>query len=98
MVFCALALWDNFAGALSRPWPRIEPYGFAVFLGALGYVAARRTLRRDQQLHEIQKELHVALRIQISILPSAFPSSAQFNMSPRHLPMTSVAGHFYDYI
>ncbi len=98
MVFCAMALWDNFAGALSRPWPRIEPYGFAVFLGALGYVAARRTLRRDQQLHEIQKELEVARRIQLSILPSEFPASAQFKVAARYIPMTSVAGDFYDYI
>src|SRR5690242_446484 len=52
LVFAGLALWDNVAGLYLRLW-RIEPLGFAFFLGSLGYVAARRTLKRDQQLNEI---------------------------------------------
>jgi sigma-B regulation protein RsbU (phosphoserine phosphatase) len=78
--------------------PRIEPYGFVAFLGALGYVAARQTLERDQQLGEIQKELEIARRIQLSILPEKFPPSANFRVAARYVPMTSVAGDFYDFI
>ncbi|HST79089.1 MAG TPA: hypothetical protein VLN58_11425, partial [Verrucomicrobiae bacterium] len=62
--FFLLALWVNLAGVFSISSPRLEPFGFAAFLASLGYVAARRTLRRDQQLAEIQKELEVAQRIQ----------------------------------
>jgi sigma-B regulation protein RsbU (phosphoserine phosphatase) len=98
MIFAAFALWDNLAGVLSISSPRIEPYGFAVFLGCLGYVAARQTLHRDQQLSEIQKELEVARRIQLSILPADFPNSTHFRVAARYVPMTSVAGDFYDYI
>jgi len=97
LVFVACALFDNIAG----PWwggPRIEPYGFVAFLGALGYVAARQTLERDQQLNDIQKELEVAKRIQLSILPGKFPDSASFRVAARYVPMTSVAGDFYDFI
>jgi len=61
-------------------------------------VAARSTLRRDQQLKEIQNELDVARRIQLSILPSEFPFSMNFRVAARHVPMSSVAGDFYDYI
>jgi sigma-B regulation protein RsbU (phosphoserine phosphatase) len=61
-------------------------------------VAARRTLQRDQQLSEIQKELEVARRIQQSILPGAFPASENFRVAARYVPMTSVAGDFYDFI
>jgi sigma-B regulation protein RsbU (phosphoserine phosphatase) len=55
-------------------------------------------LRRDHELGEIQKELEVARRIQLSILPSEFPQSANFRVAARYVPMTSVAGDFYDFI
>jgi len=97
LIFVAFALFDNIAGAIGR-YPRIEPYGFVGFLGALGYVAARQTLERDQQLSDIQKELEVARRIQLSILPGEFPPSAAFCVAARYVPMTSVAGDFYDFI
>src|SRR5262249_55437842 len=47
---------------------------------------------------EIQKELEVASSIQLSILPAAFPESAQFRVAARYVPVRSVAGDFYDYI
>jgi sigma-B regulation protein RsbU (phosphoserine phosphatase) len=78
--------------------PLLEPFGFAAFLGTLGYVAARRTLQRDQQLQEIQNELEIARRIQQSILPTEFPSAIRFRVAARYVPMTSVAGDFYDYV
>ena len=97
LIFAAFALWDNLA-TIHFPALRIEGVGFAIFLASLGYVAARRTLRRDQQLSEIQKELEVARRIQLSILPAYFPSSPHFQVAARYVPMTSVAGDFYEYV
>lgn len=97
LVFAGFALWDNVAGLYLWLW-KIEPLGFAFFLTCLGYVAARRTIERDQQLSEIRKELDVARRIQLSILPKEFPPSSHFEIAVRYLPMTSVAGDFYDYI
>jgi phosphoserine phosphatase RsbU/P len=98
LVFAALAFWDNLARPLHLPFHWVEPYGFVVFLAALGYVAARQTLEREQQLGEIQKELDVARRIQLSILPSGFPISRNFRVAARYVPMTSVAGDFYDFL
>jgi sigma-B regulation protein RsbU (phosphoserine phosphatase) len=97
LVFVALALWDN---TLGDHWdlPSIEPYGFAVLLGCLGYVAARRTLERDVELGEIHSELELARRIQLSILPGAFPESIAFRVAARYVPMTSVAGDLYDFL
>jgi phosphoserine phosphatase RsbU/P len=91
------ALWDNTAGTLLGI-PDIEPYGFAMFLASMGYVAARRTLERDQQLGEIQKELDVARDIQLSILPAKLPASTSFEVAAKYVPMRSVAGDFYDFI
>ena len=95
--FVVLALWDNLGGA---PWLGfdIEPYGFAVLLASLGYVAARRTVERDQQLGELQKELAVARSIQMSILPGVFPASTAFQVAAKYVPMTAVAGDLYDYL
>lgn len=98
LIFVAFVVWENMAGLLSISSPKVEPFGFAAFLSTLGYVAARRTLHRDQQLNEIQKELEVARRIQLSILPAEFPNSTHFRVAARYVPMTSVAGDFYDYI
>ena len=98
LTFAAFALWDNLAGVLRSRLPRIEPIGFVALLAALGYVAARQALQRDEQLAEISKELEVARRIQLSILPESFPSSGTFEVAARYVPMTSVAGDFYDYV
>ncbi len=97
LVFVAFALWQNIAGMLLLS-SRVEPFGFVAFLSSLGYVAARRALQRDQELNQIQKELEVARRIQLSILPAEFPNSTHFRVAARYVPMTSVAGDFYDYI
>jgi phosphoserine phosphatase RsbU/P len=102
-VFVAFALCDNISGVLQHAGVlenrfRIEPVGFAFFLGALGYVAIRRTLARDHQFSEIQKELEIARRIQTDILPSAYPHTGHFRVAARYVPMTAVAGDFYDFL
>jgi phosphoserine phosphatase RsbU/P len=97
LTFASFALWDNLTG-IYFSFRKVEAVGFATFLTCLGYVAARRMLQRDQQLSEIQKELDVARRIQLSILPAQFPHSPYFHVAVRYVPMTSVAGDFYDYV
>jgi phosphoserine phosphatase RsbU/P len=98
LIFLAFVVWQNLTEFLPISLPKLEPFGFVAFLGTLGFVAARSTLRRDQQLKEIQNELEVARRIQLSILPSDFPISMNFRVAARYVPMSSVAGDFYDYI
>jgi sigma-B regulation protein RsbU (phosphoserine phosphatase) len=96
LCFAALALWDNM---VSAPWlPKVEPWGFAALLACLGWVAGRRMLQRDVELGEIQKELELARRIQLSILPGAFPESPSFRVAARYVPMSSVAGDLYDFL
>jgi phosphoserine phosphatase RsbU/P len=97
LCFVAFALWDNTAGNYFR-LSEIEPYGFAIFLASMGYMAARRALQRDREFGEIQQELDLARRMQLSILPSAFPDSHAFRVAAKYVPMTSVAGDLYDYL
>jgi sigma-B regulation protein RsbU (phosphoserine phosphatase) len=98
LVFAGLAVYDNVIGLSFRGWPKVEPIGFAVFLTALGYVTARRIFQRESRLIAIEKELDIARRIQSSILPAAFPPRTTFRVAARYVPMTSVAGDFYDFV
>jgi sigma-B regulation protein RsbU (phosphoserine phosphatase) len=98
IAFIGLALWDNLAGLARMTWPRIEPVGFVIFIGCLGYVTAQRAFDREERLLSIEKELDIARRIQQSILPSEFPASARLKVAARYLPLPSVAGDFYDFV
>jgi len=98
LIFIGFILWENIRSVLGLRFPNIEAIGFVAFLAALGYVAARQILQRDQQLNEIQKELEVAKRMQLSILPAEFPNSGKLRVAARYVPMNSVAGDFYDFI
>src|SRR5579863_4220866 len=51
-----------------------------------------------QQLVEINAELEMARQIQLSILPSTTPKVTGLDIVARYIPMTSVAGDFYDFI
>ena len=93
LCFILPSLSDNIFGP-----SRIEPYGFAILLTCLGYVAARRTLQRDREYSDLQQELDLARRIQLSILPDAFPPSKSFRVAAKYVPMTSVAGDLYDFL
>ena len=50
------------------------------------------------QLQTIQSEMNTARQIQLSILPREIPAIKGLDISARYLPMTSVAGDFYDFI
>ncbi|HTQ97579.1 MAG TPA: SpoIIE family protein phosphatase, partial [Candidatus Acidoferrum sp.] len=51
-----------------------------------------------KQLVAINSELDMARQIQLSILPHSVPSLGGLDIAARFLPMTSVAGDFYDFI
>ncbi len=56
---------------------------------------------REQLAHQlctIQKELETARQIQLSILPSEIPKIVGLDIAARYVPMTAVAGDFYDFI
>jgi len=50
------------------------------------------------QLKAINDELEMARQIQLAILPHTLPKLADLDIAARYLPMTSVAGDFYDFI
>ncbi|HTS67891.1 MAG TPA: SpoIIE family protein phosphatase [Terriglobia bacterium] len=51
-----------------------------------------------RQLRTIKAELETARQIQLSILPQETPSIEGLDFAARYVPMTEVAGDFYDFI
>ena len=63
------------------------------------HLALRQTREKlAQQLLAIQKEIETARLIQQSILPQTVPQIDGLDIAARYIPMTSVAGDFYDFI
>jgi len=50
------------------------------------------------QLNAIQKELETARAIQFSILPHKIPKITDLDIAARYIPMSAVAGDFYDFL
>ncbi len=75
-----------------------EFVGFVIFVCCLGYVAISRSFAREEQLLNINKELEIARQIQASILPRDVPHLAGLEIAARYVPMSAVAGDFYDFL
>ncbi len=98
LVFGAFVLQGNLRSLGLLPGPDFEALGFLFFVGCLGYVAAHRAFANEHRLLVINKELEIARQIQSSILPREVPSIAGLEIAARYLPMSAVAGDFYDFL
>jgi sigma-B regulation protein RsbU (phosphoserine phosphatase) len=99
ITFASFVLFENIVNDrfLHGGW-NIEWMGTLALLGCLGYVAVSRAVENDRQLHDLQRELETARQIQTSILPQWMPAVDGVGLAARYLPMTSVAGDFYDFL
>ena len=97
-VFGLFVAWNNLADLGKQQGPNFEPIGFLVLICCLGYVAASRTHWNEQRLLSIQKELEIARQIQSSILPRELPRVSGLDIAAQYVPMTAVAGDFYDFL
>jgi phosphoserine phosphatase RsbU/P len=98
-IFAVAALHENLKAFLHlRDYRFLEPLGFAAAILSLGYVAAEKMFSDERRLLAIEKELEIAREIQSSILPSSIPELESLRIHVAYLPMTAVAGDFYDFI
>jgi len=100
IALAGIALFNNLGNFFNRVpnVANLEPLGFAAFVLSLGYVAAQRVFSNERRLVAIDSELSVAREIQKSILPTSVPQLANLRVAASYLPMTSVAGDFYEFI
>ena len=76
----------------------VEFIGFLIFVACLGYISVRRIFANEERLLAINKELEIARQIQSSTLPRTIPSFAGLEIVARYVPMSAVAGDFYDFL
>ena len=98
VIFGILVIHANLAGFHLLPGRDVEPLGFLAFVCSLGYLVAHRIFIKEESLFAIQKELEIAEQIQTSILPREVPRLPGFDIAARYLPMSAVAGDFYDFL
>jgi len=91
-------LHTNLVGLKVIRGQNVEVLGCLVFVACLGYVSANRTFANEERLLAINKELEIARRIQSSTLPQCVPALAGLEIAARYVPMSAVAGDFYDFL
>ncbi|WP_158752109.1 SpoIIE family protein phosphatase [Acidobacterium sp. S8] len=77
-----------------------KPFSPAVVKARVHTHLVLRGMREQlkQQLMAIRSELETARQIQLSILPREMPKIEGLDIAARYIPMTEVAGDFYDFI
>ena len=99
LVFVIVALGQNLAELGRRPGPRVaESFALLVLVSCVGYGLAARVGRRETELAALERELELARDIQSALLPVRLPEVAGLDMAARYIPLSAVAGDFYDVI
>ena len=98
LVWGLFVIYNNLRRWLPESGADYEFIGFAIFLCSLAYLVASRSLRNEEELSAIRKELEIARRIQTSILPETMPQLEGLQLAAQYLPMSEVAGDFYDFL
>ncbi len=98
LVLLLFIVYENLEGLKILRGQNVEFVGFLVFIACLGYVSAYRIFANEERLLAINKELEIARRIQSSTLPQSVPTLRGLEIAARYVPMSAVAGDFYDFL
>lgn len=98
LIFALEVLYTNLGTVLRyRVLPLVDSFAFALLLLSLGYVALEVLFTNEHRLLSIETELETARQIQSSILPTTLPQLDHLRIAASYLPMTAVAGDFYQF-
>ncbi|ABF41947.1 response regulator receiver modulated serine phosphatase [Candidatus Koribacter versatilis Ellin345] len=77
-----------------------KPFSPLVVQARVNMHMSLRTAQKQiaEQLKRIHEEMECARNIQLSIIPREVPKLAGLDIAARYIPMTAVAGDFYDFI
>jgi sigma-B regulation protein RsbU (phosphoserine phosphatase) len=98
VVWLLFVVQANLLGLRILSGNNLEFIGFLVFVACLGYISVYRIFANEERLLAIHKELEIARRIQSSILPQTVPALSGLDLAARYVPMSAVAGDFYDFL
>jgi len=74
----------------------LEHPSFILLMIGLGYVAIHHSFANDKKLRVIEQEIEIARKIQQSNLPANVNLLKSIAIAARYVPMSTVAGDFYD--
>lgn len=96
--FAVVAFYETLSGGgMLGEDIELEPLAMLIFLASLGFFVGGRLVAGERRLVAVSRELDLARQIQRSILPGANPVVPGLRVAARHLPMTDIAGDFYDF-
>ncbi len=98
VVWLLFVVQANLVGLRIVSGNNLEFIGFLAFVACLAYISAYRIFANEERLLAIHKELEIARRIQSSILPQTVPALSGLDLAARYVPMSAVAGDFYDFL
>ena len=88
---------DQLVNMRVLPWDlHMEHAGLLVLCGGVAFVAAHHVFTTEKKLLAVDKEIEIARRIQTANLPSMIATPQCINIAARYIPMSTVAGDFYD--
>ncbi len=73
-----------------------EPFAMLLFTSALGWFVLTRARQQAYAFVALSRELQLAREIQQSLLPREMPNVPGVRIQGSYLPMSAVAGDFYD--
>ena len=98
-VFAAVAIYETLtARGIFGPAFEAEPFAMLLFTGALGWFVLSRAREQAYGFVALSRELEVARDIQQSLLPQRMPNVPGLRIHGTYLPMSAVAGDFYDVV
>jgi len=90
------ALFETFFGRGLFGEVVVEPLSMLVFAAALGWFVLTRARQQEFSYAALSRELELARAIQQSLLPQRMPDVPGLRLTGAYLPMSAVAGDFYE--
>ncbi|HEY1307816.1 MAG TPA: PP2C family protein-serine/threonine phosphatase [Vicinamibacterales bacterium] len=97
-VLAVAALFETIFGAGRLGEVVIEPLAMLLFASALGWYVLTRARQQELSYAALSRELDLARTIQQSLLPQSMPDVRGLRVAGAYVPMSAVAGDFYDVI
>jgi phosphoserine phosphatase RsbU/P len=95
----AVAIYEMLSGrGIFGPAFEAEPFTMLLFTVALGWFVLTRAREQAYGFVALSRELQVARDIQQSLLPRHMPDAPGLRIQGTYLPMSAVAGDFYDVV
>jgi len=90
------ALFETLSGGGRFGNVVVEPLAMLMFAGGLGWFLLTRARQQETSYAALTRELDLARSIQQSLLPQRMPDAPGLRLAGAYIPMSAVAGDFYD--